>query len=154
MILALVVLPTGTIKSADTGGDRVIWEAETPYQYARVLQAADGERSLELDEGYAVHSVYRPGHWLTGNYWDEMLALSLAGAHAPPRSVAILGGAAGTSARQTGHYFPRRRVDDVEIDGDADPGRARAVRPRRPAPAHLHRRRAALAGGVRRAATT
>src|SRR6476469_1414627 len=78
-ILALVVLPTGTIKSADTGGDRVIWEAETQYQYARVLQADDGERSLELDEGYAVHSVYRPGHWLTGNYWDEMLALSLAG---------------------------------------------------------------------------
>ncbi len=61
----------------------MIWEAETPYQYARVLQAPDGERSLELDEGYAVHSVYRPGHWLTGNYWDEMLVLSLAGAHVP-----------------------------------------------------------------------
>ena len=92
-ILALVALPTGTIKTADTGGDRVVWEAETDYQYARVLQAPDGERTLELDEGYAVHSVYRPGHWLTGNYWDEMLALSLAGSHAPPRSVAILGDA-------------------------------------------------------------
>jgi spermidine synthase len=117
-ILALVAVPTGTIKSADTGGDRVIWEKETPYQYARVLQAGDGERSLELDEGFAVHSVYRPGHWLTGNYWDEMLALSLAGEHSPPRSVAVLGGAAGTSARQVGHYFPDARVDDVEIDGD------------------------------------
>ena len=116
-ILALVVLPTGTIKTADTGGDRVIWEAETQYQYARVLQADDGERSLELDEGYAVHSVYRPGHWLTGNYWDEMLALSLAGEQAPPRSVAILGDAAGTSARQLGHYFPQARIDAVEIDG-------------------------------------
>ncbi len=116
-ILALVVLPTGTIKTADTGGDRVIWEAETPYQYARVLQAPDGERSLELDEGYAVHSVYRPGHWLTGNYWDEMLVLSLAGDHVPPRSVAILGDAAGTSARQLGHYFPQTRVDAVELDG-------------------------------------
>ncbi len=117
-ILSLAILPTGTIKSADTGGDRVIWEAETEYQYARVLQAPDGQRSLELDEGYAVHSVYRPGHWLTGNYWDEMLALSLAGAHAPPRSVAILGAAAGTSARQIGHYFPRTRIDAVEIDGE------------------------------------
>src|SRR6478736_9802872 len=38
-ILALVALPTGTIKTADTGGDRVVWEAETDYQYARVLQA-------------------------------------------------------------------------------------------------------------------
>jgi predicted membrane-bound spermidine synthase len=117
-ILALLVLPTGTIKTADTGGDRVIWEAETDYQYARVLQAPDGERSLELDEGYAVHSVYRPGHWLTDNYWDEMLALSLAGRHVPPRTVAILGDAAGTSARQIGHYFPQTRIDAVELDGE------------------------------------
>ena len=116
-ILALVALPTGTIKTADTGGDRVVWEAETDYQYARVLQTPDGERTLELDEGYAVHSVYRPGRWLTGNYWDEMLALSLAGGHAPPRSVAILGDAAGTSARQIGHYFPQTRIDAVELDG-------------------------------------
>jgi predicted membrane-bound spermidine synthase len=117
-ILALVALPTGTIKSTDTGGDRVIWESETDYQYARVLQAPDGERTLELDEGYAVHSVYRPGRWLTGNYWDEMLALSLAGGHSPPRSVAILGDAAGTSARQLGHYFPQTRIDAVELDGE------------------------------------
>ena len=117
-ILSLVALPTGTIKSTDTGGDRVIWEAETDYQYARVLQAPDGERTLELDEGYAVHSVYRPGRWLTGNYWDEMLALSLAGGHSPPRSVAILGDAAGTSARQLGHYFPQTRIDAVELDGE------------------------------------
>ncbi len=117
-ILSLVALPTGTIKSADTGGDQVIWEAETDYQYARVLQAPDGTRTLELDEGYAAHSVYRPGRWLTGNYWDEMLALCLAGGHAPPRSVAILGDAAGTSARQIGHYFPQTRVDAVELDGE------------------------------------
>ncbi len=117
-ILSLVALPTGTIKPAGTAGDRVIWEAETDYQYARVVQAPDGERTLELDEGYAVHSVYRPDRWLTGNYWDEMLALSLAGAHSPPRSVAILGDAAGTSARQLGHYFPQTRIDAVELDGE------------------------------------
>lgn len=117
-ILALVALPTGTIKSTNTGGDRVIWEAETEYQYARVLQAPNGERSLELDEGHAVHSVYRPGIWLTGNYWDEMLALSLAGRHVPPRTVAILGDAAGTSARQIGHFFPQTRIDAVELDGE------------------------------------
>jgi len=117
-ILGLLALPTGTIKTADTGDGRVVWEAETDYQYARVLQTPDGERTLELDEGYAVHSVYRPGRWLTGNYWDEMLAMSLAGGHAPPRSVAILGDAAGTSARQLGHYFPQTRIDAVELDGE------------------------------------
>jgi spermidine synthase len=116
-ILSLIALPTGTIKAADNG-DRVIWEGETEYQYARVLQAPNGERMLELNEGDAVHSVYTPGQWLTGNYWDAMLALSLAGRHAPPRSVAILGDAAGTSARQIGHYFPQARVDAVELDGE------------------------------------
>jgi spermidine synthase len=115
-ILALAAVPTGTIKAADNG-DRVIWQAETDYQFARVIQAPDGERTLELNEGDAVHSEYLPGQWLTGNYWDDMLALSLSGRHSPPRSVAILGDAAGTSARQIGHYFPRTRIDAVELDG-------------------------------------
>ena len=115
-ILSLIALPTGTIKAADNGA-RVIWEGETDYQYARVLQTPDGERMLELNEGNAVHSVYTPGTWLTGNYWDAMLALSLGGRHAPPRSIAILGDAAGTTARQIGHYFPQTRIDAVELDG-------------------------------------
>ncbi|HEX7716059.1 MAG TPA: fused MFS/spermidine synthase [Marmoricola sp.] len=114
-ILGLIALPTGTVKSAE-GSDRVIWEKETEYQYARVVQAPDGERTLELNEGHAVHSLYRTGSWLTGDYWDEMLVLALAGGHAPPRSVAILGNAAGTTARAIGHYFPDTAVDAVEID--------------------------------------
>jgi spermidine synthase len=114
-ILGLIALPTGTVKSAE-GADRVIWEKETEYQYARVVEAPDGDRTLELNEGHAVHSVYRKGEWLTGNYWDEMLVLALAGGHAPPRSVAILGNAAGTTARAIGHYFPETAVDAVEID--------------------------------------
>lgn len=115
-ILGLIALPTGTVKSAN-GSDRVIWEKETEYQYARVVEARDGERTLELNEGHAVHSLYRKGEWLTGDYWDEMLVLALAGGHAPPRSVAILGNAAGTTARAIGHYFPQTSVDAVEIDG-------------------------------------
>jgi spermidine synthase len=114
-ILGLIALPTGTLKGA-SGQARVVWERETEYQYARVIESPDGLRSLELNEGHAVHSVYRPGEYLTNNYWDEMLVLALAGGHAPPRSVAILGNAAGTTARAIGHYFPETRVDAVEID--------------------------------------
>jgi spermidine synthase len=114
-ILGLIALPTGTVKAAE-GSARVIWEKETEYQYARVVQDTDGERTLELNEGHAVHSLYRLGEWLTGDYWDEMLVLALAGGHAPPRSVAILGNAAGTTARAIGHYFPQTSVDAVEID--------------------------------------
>lgn len=124
VILGLIALPTGTVKSAE-GSDRVIWEKETEYQYARVVQDEDGERTLELNEGHAVHSLYREGEWLTGDYWDEMLVLALAGGHAPPRSVAILGNAGGTTARAIGHYFPQTSVDAVEIDGElTEVGRA------------------------------
>ena len=112
-VAALLAIPVGTVKA--TGDARVIWDRETEYQYARVVQDAEGTRRLELNEGEAVHSVYRPGRWLTDNYWDEMLVLPLA-TGSPPRSVAILGNAAGTTARAYGHYFPRARVDGVEID--------------------------------------
>jgi spermidine synthase len=112
---ALLAIPVGTVKA--TGGARVIWDRETEYQYARVVQDPDGERRLELNEGQAIHSVYRPGEWLTGDYWDEMLVLPYAAGAGPPRSVAILGNAAGTTARAYGHFFPRARVDAVEIDG-------------------------------------
>jgi hypothetical protein len=47
-----------------------------------------------------------------------MLVLPFAAARRAPRSVAILGNAAGTTARAYGHYFPRARVDAVEIDAE------------------------------------
>jgi spermidine synthase len=112
-VALLLAIPVGTVKA--TGDARVIWERETEYQYARVTESPNGERELELNEGQAVHSRYEPGEWLTHDYWDEMLVLPFAGA-GQPRSVAILGNAAGTTARAYGHYFPSARVDAVEID--------------------------------------
>lgn len=114
LVTLLIALPAGTVKATTDG--RVIWEAETEYQYARVVERHDGERRLELNEGQAVHSVYQPGEWLTGNYWDEPLVLPFAGRASPPRSIAILGSAAGTVARAYGHFFPSTRIDAVEID--------------------------------------
>lgn len=113
-IACVIATPTGSVK-AEADDARVIWERETEYQYARVIEDPDGARWLELNEGHAVHSVYRPGQWLTGGYWDEMLGLTFAGGDLP-ESVAILGSAAGTTARQLGHYVPDARVDAVEID--------------------------------------
>jgi len=117
-LVALLAIPVGTVKAGGADGGRVIMEQETPYQYARVTQQPDGTRSLELNEGLAVHSVYRPGTFLTENYWDDFLVLPLAGRSAPPRRIAILGNAAGTTARAYGHYFPGTEVDAVEIDRD------------------------------------
>ncbi len=103
---------------ADVAGARVIYSTETQYQYARVLQFASGERWLQLNEGVAIHSLYRPGSYLTGGYWDDFLVLPFARRSSPVRRIAILGDAAGTVARAYGHYFPRTRVDAVEIDGE------------------------------------
>jgi len=115
--LALVALaPVGTIKAADTG--RVLYEAETTHQYARVVERPDGSRVLELNEGQAVHSLYRPGAYLTGDYWDGHLYLPFAARQEPPRRIAILGNAGGTVARAFGHFFPLTAVDAVEIDGE------------------------------------
>jgi len=113
-VALLLAIPVGTVKA--TGDARVIWDRETEYQYARVTERPNGERRLELNEGQAIHSVYRPGEWLTYDYWDEMLVLPFATTTRLPRSVAILGNAAGTTARAYGHYFPAARVDGVEID--------------------------------------
>jgi spermidine synthase len=115
--LALLLLaPTGTVKA--TGDREVLWEGETEYQYARVLESEDGTRLLELNEGQAIHSLMRPGTVLTGDYWDEYLVMPQAALGRAPRSVAILGNAGGTVARAYGKYFPDTAVDTVELDGE------------------------------------
>jgi spermidine synthase len=113
----LLAVPPAAVGAGVTGA-RVIFSAETPYQAARVLQFASGERWLELNEGVAVHSIYRPWSYLTGGYWDDFLVLPRASRLAVPHRVAILGDAAGTVARAYGHYFPSSRVDAVELDGE------------------------------------
>lgn len=128
-IVVLMALPVGTLKAASDSG-RTVHEADTEYQYARVVERADGSRILELNEGQAQHSLWRPGTVLTGGYWDGMLVAPFAGATAAtlggpgdgtapgPRRVAILGNAAGTNARAYVALFPRTRVDGVEIDAE------------------------------------
>ncbi len=117
-VAASLLIPPAAVGAENAGG-RVIMETETPYQYARVIQLRTGERWLELNEGLAIHSDYRPWSYLTGNYWDDFLVLPFAGARsAPPHRIAILGDAAGTVARAYGHYLPATRVDAVELDGE------------------------------------
>jgi spermidine synthase len=117
LIAVLMALPVGTLKAADEGsGSRVIYETDTQSQYARVVDRSDGSRALELNEGQAQHSIYRPDSVLTGDVWDGHLVLPFLARERPPERVAILGNAAGTTARAYEEFFPRTRVDGVEID--------------------------------------
>jgi predicted membrane-bound spermidine synthase len=115
-LAAVLALPARGINPTSDKG-RVIHETETTYQYARVVQHPDGSRRLELNEGRGVHSMYVPGTVLTDGVWDGFLVLPFASRRQPPSRIAILGNAAGTTARAYGHYFPATRVDGVEIDG-------------------------------------
>jgi spermidine synthase len=115
-VALLLLVPVGTVKAADEG--EVVHEAETPYQYARVVEYPDGRRQLELNEGQAIHSVWRPDTVLTGNYWDGYLTLPFSLRDEPPAKVAMLGVAGGTVARAYAKYFPDTIIDAVEIDGE------------------------------------
>ncbi len=116
LLAVAISMPAATIKAADTG--RVLYETETTHQYARVVERDDGARVLELNEGQAVHSLYRPGEYLTGDYWDGHLVLPFVARPRPLARIAILGNAAGTVARAFGRFFPHTAVDAVEIDAE------------------------------------
>ena len=115
-VAALLLVPVGVVKAAEEG--EVVHEAETLYQYARVVQYPDGRRQLELNEGQAIHSIWRRDTVLTGNYWDGHLTLPFTLRDDPPRKVAMLGVAGGTVARAYAKYFPDTVIDAVEIDGE------------------------------------
>jgi spermidine synthase len=115
-IALLLAVPVGTVKASDKG--RVIHEVDTEMQYARVVELSDGERHLELNEGHAVHSIYRPDTVLTGDVWDGYLTAPFAARREVPRRIAVLGFAGGTTARAYAEYFPSALIDGVEIDGD------------------------------------
>ncbi|MDA0162711.1 fused MFS/spermidine synthase [Solirubrobacter ginsenosidimutans] len=115
VLLAALALPPGTTKPADNG--RVLYEKETPYQYARVVESPDGTRKLELNEGQAIHSLWRPGTVMTGGYWDGYLVLPfVTGSGKPPGRIAVLGTAGGTVPRAYAELFPSTLVDAVDID--------------------------------------
>jgi spermidine synthase len=115
VLAAALALSPGTTKPAESG--RVLYEKETPYQYARVVELEDGSRRLELNEGQAIHSLLKPGTVLTDGYWDGFLVLPFAtGTDRPPGRIAALGTAGGTVPRAYAHYFPDTRIDAVDID--------------------------------------
>ena len=150
---ATLAIPVGTIKSTEDG--EVLFEKDSEHQYIRVIEEADGDRLLELNEGQAVHSLLRADSTLTDDVWDGYLVLPFAGLDEPPERIAILGNAAGTTARSYGEYLPghpdRRRRDRPRARGGRQPvlrhGLEREPRPSTP-------RTRAPGCGAPRAATT
>lgn len=125
------------VKSADCRGCALLAELESDYNYIQVaeqtVQYADGvadrRRVLILNEGQALHSVYRlryretgdPLDLLTdGGPWDYFAVAPYVYPDVAPeevRSMALLGSAAGSIPKQfLAIYGPDLVIDAVEID--------------------------------------
>ncbi|MBS3752665.1 MAG: fused MFS/spermidine synthase [Anaerolineales bacterium] len=119
MIVVLILLGgiwgRGSIKN--TPGQ--IYETESSYNYIQVIEQ-DGYRYLRLNEGQGVHSIYHPERLAYNGTWMQVLAAPFFN-EAPfspqdVESMAIVGLAAGTTARQATQAFGPIPVDGFEID--------------------------------------
>lgn len=112
--IALAIVPPGPVKAAPN----MIYEHESPYNYIQVVNE-DGLTELLLNEGVAIHSIYKPGIVLTRAYWDYVLiAPYFNPLHQQEslRRVAIVGLAAGTMAKELTTVYGPVPIDGVEID--------------------------------------
>ncbi len=113
-MLAVWGLPGGDKNSAG-----IIYQTESGYNYIQVLESND-YRYLRLNEGQGVHSVYHPDVLYYGGPWEMVLAAPFF-SNTPfqaesIQSMAIIGLAAGTTARQAGYVYPNIAIDGIEID--------------------------------------
>ena len=111
-----VLLASRPIKS--TAGQ--IYEGESAYNYIQVLEKPDGRRVLRLNEGQGEHSLWKVDQLDFEGPWEQFLAAPFF--NSPPyepqavQSMAIIGLAAGTVARQATAVYGALPIDGYEID--------------------------------------
>jgi spermidine synthase len=101
----------GFVKAAPN----LLFETESQYNFIQVIQD-NGSRLLTVNEGQAYQSAYHPNTVLLGGYWDLMLIAPDLQSVDPPRSLLIIGLAAGTIAKQYAAVYPAVTMDGVELD--------------------------------------
>lgn len=118
MPITLIVLLVLGVKGTDKRTQGMIFETESAYNYIQVIQQGD-YRYLRLNEGQGVHSIYHPEEYFYGGPWSQVLVAPYfieEMSREDVNNIAILGLAAGTSARQADLVYPGAQVDGYEID--------------------------------------
>jgi len=116
VIAALFLIGTsGTDKQ--TAG--LVYETESSYNYIQVIEQ-DGYYMLRLNEGQGVHSVYKEDQLNFNGPWEQVIAAPFFNP-SPVQpdeitDIAIIGLAAGTTAREAAAVFPNAIIDGIEID--------------------------------------
>ncbi len=96
-----------------------IYEKESSYNYIQVLEQ-DGYRYLRLNEGQGIHSIYHPDQLAYWGTWMQVLPAPFFNSPSfttgDVKNMAIIGLAAGTSAKQATAAFGAIPIDGYEID--------------------------------------
>ncbi|HMA37534.1 MAG TPA: fused MFS/spermidine synthase, partial [Chloroflexia bacterium] len=121
-VAALGLLPPPALIKPPPYG-QMLAERESVYNYIQVVGLDNGDVHLVLNEGHAVHSIYRAdaAQPLTGGPWDYWLIAPYVNAQMRPadvQSMLMLGSAAGTASELFTRVYGPRPVDNVEIDPD------------------------------------
>ena len=119
MPLVIIALFALGLRGADKAPVGLVAEGESAYNYWQVIQV-DGYTYLRLNEGQGMHSVYNPTELNYYGPWEQVLA----GPFFNPapyaidnvKNMAIVGLAAGTTARQASLVFKGIHIDGFEID--------------------------------------
>jgi predicted membrane-bound spermidine synthase len=120
MPVVLLLLWIFGARGTDKASENMIYETESAYNYIQVLEYGP-YRYLRLNEGQGFHSIYHPTELFYNGPWSQVLVAPFfnASPHGVDsvRSLAVVGLAAGTTARQaTAVFGSDLAIDGFEID--------------------------------------
>jgi predicted membrane-bound spermidine synthase len=118
MPIALIALAFLTAKQSLKANASQIYETESAYNYIEVLNQ-NGFTILRLNEGQGVHSIYHPDTLQYNGPWDQFLVGPYFYPNRKPADVqraAVVGLAAGTTARQMTAVYGNIPIDGYELD--------------------------------------
>ncbi|MBW6466235.1 MAG: fused MFS/spermidine synthase [Brevefilum sp.] len=119
MPMVLILLWLFGAQGADKATQGLIFEGESSYNYIQVVEQ-NQFRYLRLNEGQGMHSVFHPTQLNYFGPWSQVLVAPFFNPPLrTPKSVqrmAIVGLAAGTTARQAQAVYGDIEIDGFEID--------------------------------------
>jgi spermidine synthase len=119
MPILLALLWIFGVRGTDKATEGLVYEVESSYNYIQVIER-NGFRYLRLNDGQGMHSVYHPTQLFYNGPWSQVLAAPFFNPypHSPDsvERIAIVGLAAGTTARQANAVFENIEIDGFEID--------------------------------------